>query len=306
MPEPRCRILYIAGWGRSGSTILEALLGQAPGAAAVGEVRFVWQRGIVEDRPCGCGQPFGRCEFWSRVLERGFGGRSGIDRRFLAHATGVGRTRHLPLLALPGARELYARAHRGWLVNHERLYHAIREAADCRVVVDSSKYPSYAVLLAGSAALEPSVVHLVRDPRAVAHSWSRLKPDEERGAGVLMHRLGPARTSLYWMGWNLATERLLGGPRYRLLRYEDLIDDPSARVGEILAHAGLDSAVPFLAGRVATLAPCHTVSGNPIRFRTGGVELRPDDEWAQAMRPRDRRLVWSLTAPVRRRWGYGR
>ena len=48
----------------------------------------------------------------------------------------------------------------------------------------------------------------------------------------------------------------------------------------------------------------HTVSGNPIRFDTGRMQIRADTAWREAMSPRDRRLVEAITAPVRWRFGY--
>jgi D-aminopeptidase len=48
----------------------------------------------------------------------------------------------------------------------------------------------------------------------------------------------------------------------------------------------------------------HTVSGNPNRFETGAIELRPDHEWISNMSPRDRALVTVLTSPLLYRYGY--
>ena len=54
-------VLYIAGWGRSGSTIMGNILGQLPGFAHVGELSNVWSRGVIEDSLCGCGARFSEC-----------------------------------------------------------------------------------------------------------------------------------------------------------------------------------------------------------------------------------------------------
>ena len=67
-------VLYIAGWGRSGSTIMVNILGQLPGFAHVGEISNVWTRGVLENNPCGCGTPFGECATWSSIFARAFGG----------------------------------------------------------------------------------------------------------------------------------------------------------------------------------------------------------------------------------------
>jgi len=39
--EPTARVLYIAGWGRSGSTILDNVLGQVDGFFSAGELMFL-------------------------------------------------------------------------------------------------------------------------------------------------------------------------------------------------------------------------------------------------------------------------
>ena len=46
-------VLYIAGTGRSGSTVLANILGEVDGVFAAGEVRYLWQRGLKEGRLCG-------------------------------------------------------------------------------------------------------------------------------------------------------------------------------------------------------------------------------------------------------------
>src|SRR6266516_3342272 len=72
------RVVYIAGLGRSGSTLLERLLGELPGVCAVGEVVHMWRRSIVDDERCGCGEPFARCGFWRGVGEAAFGGWAAV------------------------------------------------------------------------------------------------------------------------------------------------------------------------------------------------------------------------------------
>ena len=62
--------VYIVGWGRSGSTLLTAVLGELDGAFAAGELRMLWGRGAIGRRLCGCGREIPECHVWSQVLER--------------------------------------------------------------------------------------------------------------------------------------------------------------------------------------------------------------------------------------------
>jgi len=77
----RRRLLYIGGWGRSGSSVLANVLGSHARIASLGEVRYVWDRGVLEDKRCGCGEPFSACAFWQRVLETA---QVGADAKFAA------------------------------------------------------------------------------------------------------------------------------------------------------------------------------------------------------------------------------
>ncbi len=186
------------------------------------------------------------------------------------------------------------------------LYQAIRESTGCRVLVDSSKLPSYGALLETLPGVELYVLHLVRDPRATAWSWLRRKRLTDTPAPRLMQRQPPGKSAAMWMVWNLTAALLWsGGPRYLRLRYEDLVRRPEAAVRRIAELVGESpAALPFpVPGRVA-LAPTHSVAGNPGRLDTGEVALRLDDEWSSRLRPRHRLVVTLATWPLLRHYRY--
>ena len=62
------QVLYIAGTGRSGSTLLAGILGQVDGIFNAGEVRYIWDRGLLANRLCGCGRQFRDCPVWDEIL----------------------------------------------------------------------------------------------------------------------------------------------------------------------------------------------------------------------------------------------
>ncbi|HEX6984894.1 MAG TPA: hypothetical protein VF170_05935, partial [Planctomycetaceae bacterium] len=59
-------MLYVAGWGRSGSTLLSYILADLPGFVAVGELRYLWSA-ISNGELCGCGEPVTACPFWKDI-----------------------------------------------------------------------------------------------------------------------------------------------------------------------------------------------------------------------------------------------
>jgi hypothetical protein len=309
----RVTVLYIESPGRSGSTVLAQMLGQIPGFINVGELWLLWERGLRENELCGCGQPFRSCEFWSAVGDEAYGGWDNVDvDAMLAVVPFMRRFRYVPSFALaagtgmPGRK--VARVLEEWVPALQRLYPAIQKVSGARVIVDSSKRFSYALLLSELSSVDLRLAHLVRDSRAVAYSWTRHKKRPE-GAGHRTHmpRLGPAWSSFTWNLWHYICEFLPLSPDSFRLRYEDLVRDPASCIDGILAALELDEGAgdyPFLNGQEMALAVDHTVSGNPVRFRSGSIKLRLDREWQTDMRGADRRLVTAMTAPLLLKYGY--
>src|SRR4051794_1644797 len=58
------------GISRSGSTLLDRLLGEFSGAISLGEVHQIWARGYLSNHLCGCGLAFQDCPFWREVTEQ--------------------------------------------------------------------------------------------------------------------------------------------------------------------------------------------------------------------------------------------
>src|SRR5215831_5618830 len=68
MSETPVKVLFLAGKGRSGGTLLAGLLGQLPGFFSVGELNRLWDWGLDRNYQCGCGTPVRDCETWAAIL----------------------------------------------------------------------------------------------------------------------------------------------------------------------------------------------------------------------------------------------
>ena len=307
MSEERVKVLYVVGLGRSGSTILSNSLGQIGGYFSAGELNFIWRHNVVENRLCGCGRPFRECPVWTKVMDEAFGGMDVVDPREMMRLQASGtRTRHIPLMLAPrGERVLKERLEK-LLMNYGRLYDAIASVTGSRVVVDSSKEPAHGYAMSMVPGVDFRVVHLIRDPRAAAYSWLKKKPQPDTDTREHMVRFSPTKSSALWDSWNASAEALWrrSPERYLRLRYEDFVAEPRKSLARILGLVGVTAELPLAGEREVRLGVSHTVSGNPNRFDTGAVELRPDQEWVSSMSPRDRALVTALTLPLLKHYGY--
>ncbi|MGI8532187.1 MAG: sulfotransferase [Geodermatophilaceae bacterium] len=308
----KTRVLFLGGLGRSGTTLIERVLGELPGVCSAGEVVHLWRWGILDDERCGCGEPFGRCPFWTEVGRRGFGA-AGFDpvlaRRMLGLRARVDRARYLPQLMVPTRMHPRARDLDSYLRGYGAVYTAAAQTAGAAVVVDSSKHSSLAYCLRHHRGLDVRVVHVVRDSRGVAYSWTKqmARPEAAQGREV-MTRYSPLRSALLWNANNasLAMLERLGTPRL-VVRYEDFVTDPGAVVRRIAEFADLPlapDALDHVGADHVELTSAHTVAGNPMRFRTGRIDLRSDDAWRERLPRRQRRMISALTAPLLHRYGY--
>lgn len=292
------RVVYVAGLGRSGSTLLGALLGQLDDFFYAGELHRAG-RVLGSGSLCGCGRPLEACEIWRAVADA-----SGAELGPLElpaseeHVRGVLRQLLRTRGLLP--RSPAVECNRSAVA---ALLGAIRDVTGAAVVVDSSKRPGYGLFLDQTDGVELFIVHLVRDPHAVAHS--RLRTGTRRGDRL---RPGPAGFAFTWSLWNPTIEAVWRRGRYLLLRYEDLVADPAGSVARVAALVGRPAQrLSIGPGGSVELLPTHSIAGNRSRFETGVVPIRLDDEWRTASRlnRRQRLALRALTYPVRQRYGYG-
>ncbi|HEX6380948.1 MAG TPA: sulfotransferase domain-containing protein [Acidimicrobiia bacterium] len=306
------KVLYIGGFGRSGSTLVERILGQLPGFCSAGEIVFLWQRGLIDGQLCGCGTPVPECDFWARVGKTAFGGWDQIDAyEMLALQKRVDRNRYIPSMVAPRLRPAAQADFERYTDVLSRLYRGIGEVAGARVVIDASKHASTAFLLRKAPNLDLRVVHLVRDSRGVAYSWTKevKKPEVTGGDDAFMPQYSPSSSGRQWLAYNLMFDALGLIDKTMILRYEALMANPREGLERILAHADepvTAESFAFLGDGYVDLGCDHTVAGNPMRFHQGRLDLRLDQAWTTKLPERDRKVVTAITWPLQLRYGYSK
>jgi hypothetical protein len=288
------------------------MLGELDGACPAGELVHLWHRGIELNEPCGCGKLFADCEFWSAVGATAFDGWANVPLdRITTLMERVDRTRRIPAMLRRHADPAFVADLREYTDYYAALYDAIGTVTGASVVIDSSKHPSLAFALAARRDLDLRVVQMVRDPRAVAYSWTKAtkRPEaqvQDRAISTFP-TWSPTHAARLWLGHNasLTLLRRLDTPLLTV-RHEDVLADPRATVRRIATWAGLpeDTALPVSASGVAELGASHTVSGNPMRFTTGPVPIVADETWRTASRRRDLAAVTAVTLPLLHHFNY--
>jgi hypothetical protein len=184
---------------------------------------------------------------------------------------------------------------------------SLAEVSGESLVVDTSKLPHLAAVLAGAGEVDHYVLHVVRDPRAVAFSWQRPKALPVANGMATMVTMRPVASVRNWSKASFEADllrRYVRRDRWLFMRYEDFVARPEATIGRVLEFVGVPAPSPFVSPDTIRLGMNHTMAGNPNRFRTGSVRIAEDDEWKFRMARRDRMVITAAALPMLLRYGY--
>ncbi len=288
----RLRILYIAGAQHCGSTLLDAVLGNAPESFSLGEVGGFqrYERG----QECDCRRPAASCAPCQAVLT-GLASVPGLAR-FHRVTPGPLRERRIHWSFMgTRARAAYARV-------ADDLFDAAAAHTGSTVLVDSSKNIGRAAALVHDSRHDVRVVHLVRDGRGYVRS-RRLRAARIR----LQHKLPLAIVP--WLAKNLTlwavVRRRAPAGRYLLCRYEVLVANPEdelARIGRFadmdtsgLAEAATGEGLP----RGQLYEPRRRVDYRVVRLDPGRLSSPP-------LPGAQNSIFWACGGFLSSRWGYTR
>jgi 2-polyprenyl-3-methyl-5-hydroxy-6-metoxy-1,4-benzoquinol methylase len=282
----RMTVLYVAGYTRSGSTLLSRMIGSLPGFLAVGEAAahfFRFTQSI--DAPCGCGLSVDSCPFWKDV---------NFPAKTDASYARLFRFRNLVLLE--SYRRRHPRESQELIDSMTLLFRTIAEKTSARVIVDSSKTPLHAQFLSWIPEIDLHVIQLVRDPRGVASSY--------RSPKHYLPMISPFRVTAGWIGLNLGCEYLQGRvPHFWRLRYEDFVRAPQLYTAQIASDLGYrgDTSALFSDQSTVLLQPQHMLGGNPDKLDGESVKIKPRPiQLSRATRV----LVSAVSAPLLWRYRY--
>ncbi len=290
--------------------MLGMALGQLEAACDIGEFWALWRPAFRSGDLCGCGTPVRECAFWLAVAERSLG----PDFEARGASLGALHKRTLGTLSAPRVwMHVTGRRRRPEYDDYAdalgRHYRAIADVSGARLIIDSSKMAADALLASTVPDISLSVIHLVRDPRAVAWSWRRQRR-QPGPQGREMQQQGVLATAARWDAYNAFAEALLAprlGERFRSLRYEDLLARPEQHIADLALWLGAEPGAVTIEGTPPVLAmtrASHPVWGNPVRTATGSIPLREDSEWRDRMPALDRGIATLMTLPFLVRYHY--
>ena len=277
-------VFYILSNGRSGSTLLDLLLGAHPQMWTLGEAHMLpWE--VRWRGPCGCGKPHQECVFWKPLLPLlPLEDQEVPLELFRGEAPNGGgkvlRWSHLPSMALGRASGRWAGPVRRYGEANRRYFELVLDAArrhkgeQVEWLVDASKCPYRLLWLESSGLFNIKVVHLYKDPRAFVFSMTKsLLPRATRKVVRYTGRWLFENGLFTLLGERTFTDRMVQLP------YERLASDPEGSLAELGRFLGLE--MPAGLSQSFRTADTHGVSGNPMRWQNTQVKL--DQKWKSTL-----------------------
>lgn len=254
--DQQIKIAYILGDGRSGSTLLDGILANVEGAVSVGESYRFWERFYKRDTLCSCGERIERCPMWSAVAQALEERHGPYDveqiKAAIKHYFKFANTRKF----LRGETDPEIVLLLDMVGN---FYREIATVSKCKVIVDSSKSPAWAILLSRVPGFDVRFIHLERDLASVASSWKKtMVLPEYYGEEAYMPVKSNATVIRTWLRVKYLA-RVVAKQQYLFLTYERLCDDYLAVKQQLESFLGVD--IP----ETMHWQGSHAIAGNPTR-----------------------------------------
>ena len=279
------KIIYIMGHARSGSTILNIVLGNLPGVFAAGEVSNFTVSDMDAEEYCSCKAKVADCDFWSEVRKSVLQEYEAEPSDFISVTSEVQNWRNsIPI----GSTDSKALARQRYSALASWHYRAIFKRSQSEWLVDASKCPLRVHCLINADEFDFYVIHVVRDPRAVCHSLNKgWKKNAE--AGIQMDQ----KPASYLRGikqlyLNLMLVRrvrkVVSAERFLQVRNEDLVFRTERTINELQAFLGIDCGklLSDMENKVP-LRQEHNVAGNRLRMQQN-IVLKYDSSWVKKIR----------------------
>ncbi|KXB09559.1 hypothetical protein AKJ60_00090 [candidate division MSBL1 archaeon SCGC-AAA385M11] len=296
----KTNLIYIASNGRSGSTLLDLLLGIHRNIWTLGEFQVLPWEVMAQRQGCGCGDPVADCAFWKDILHKYEVELTKGNIHKFRQSHGQGKVLRgfelLRMFSRNGAQRNSNFA--GYGQENALILQAILQKArrikDVQYLVDASKDPYRLYWLAKSGFFQVYCIHLTKDPRAFVYSM--IKNDKSNVRKII-------RMSIRYLVENAIIDlvgRKCTDMNFIHIRYEDLASKPQETMNWIFSTLGLNSA-----GYNPTdfrQAENHAISGNAMRHRNDNIKL--DEKWRVKLTESKQNIVKTITYPQAKRYGY--
>ena len=275
---------YIAGYGRSGSTLLDIILSNQKDIISLGAVDNIW-KWIDKDYPCACGERLIECHFWKKILIE-------TEKRLSFKYTTQEKYKLCKNFeSISGIKYLiFKKSHKEKFLKYielqKTLLTVIKELSNCKIIVDSSKTTLDAILrpylIKKYIIKDTLIIHLKRKLGGV--TWSSI---QKAGSPERM-RFIKSKFILFFKSFfaciitDLFTNIIYGYHNYHFnLKYESFVSTNGIKeIQKIFQKYFNYRFEKNTFNEVENFKVFHNIGGNRLRFKKD-VKIIQDNSWAK-------------------------
>lgn len=283
-------IVYIAGTGRSGSTLLDRVISASEQVLGCGELsQFFDVYMESQSMFCSCGYRIRECTIWGKIFEK-------LEKEY-----------HLKSDAKKLQRVCYEiERKKGFLpaifldqrdIKNYRIYtRALLQSFEdvgsgCTHIVDSSTSSRMAffrplALLRFAGRKDMKMIHLTRDPRGIIYGFLRRPANRKTGEWL---NVGPCGvyTLFKWLIvniWAFLQGLFLPRGQYLYITYEELIDSPEVVFAKLERFLDV-SPIRYQKTNadIELIGTSHQLTGNAGVLRQNPLLIKGDQEWQEKL-----------------------
>lgn len=255
------KIIFIAGNGRSGSTLLDILLGSSANAFGGGELTNI-SRDTIFDEFCSCQSKIGNCELWTTVYKTWLENSNiTLEKyKFLKYKF----ERNKSTLRVLVNYIFPTKDFKNYRESTYQLFSAIHKVTGKNIIIDSSKSPQRILILKKYQNL--TVFHLCRNARGVLNSAKKVaRKDVKAGIEENQYARRTSKTLIEWVFVNFITELFCIRVNSKKIKFKEFTSSP-----EILNQINSDLQIKVF----DNLNPPHMLAGNRLRLQKN-INLEP-------------------------------
>jgi len=265
----KIKVVYIAGAGHSGSTLLDLILGSQKEIESVGEIIQLGDY-VENDKKCTCGKTISQCEYWKENI-KSYKQLSEIDKCSLFNMSPYANKKerlnfifNFPSVFIDKQSIIdYG------LKNYNLFTSILKNSEKKSIIVDSSKDAMRALKLYLSGLFNIKIIYLFRDGRAFIESKKRKNKDPNR---EYEQYRGAAIETLSFITTHIARWRVLKPiPKQNVFvtTYRDLACRPSYILNTICRFIGVkfdEETLDSSSSKYFSNIRHHNIDGNRLRF----------------------------------------
>lgn len=282
-------VVYICSDKRSGSTLLDMLLGRHPELANVGELHHFYNyingnyyRQTTKEDTCACERKFSECIFWNRVIKH-YKQEYNSDAKFAVTRFPVSKniiqryvfdfliaTTNIKALQKKIERRTKFNKYKEIAENRFKLYETINYVNNSSFTVDSTKKITDLKFLLAYKPEAVKVIFLTRDLRAIA--TSKFKRLTGSRLPVMMLQTVLFHIQLFFAVKSIPKKNRL------VVKYEDLIAEPQNALKNIFLFLHINSGIEI---DLQSYCETHVLGGSPHRLTNKKLKIYIDDRWKE-------------------------